>query len=190
MRYSWLILLLCLNIILPATSETISANYSYNSMEYFSWRLWTSIGIIISVIAGILAWLNNKKDSKLNNNLNSKFTIETIPDVTDAIPTLNHIVQLPPTLSQPNQAIRLTIISGSMPKGQFWDLQLDTPILIGSSESCTVAIYKDTDISNQHAQIEMRNQHCIVININSAPCSFVNGVPVYQERLLENGDIL
>lgn len=63
-------------------------------------------------------------------------------------------------------------------------------MVIGRGQGCALSLPGDDEISRHHAQIELRDGRLVLLDLNSTHGTFVNGVPVQYERLLEQGDIL
>lgn len=60
---------------------------------------------------------------------------------------------------------------------------------IGRSESCHIVIRRD-DISRLHARIERDSHRYLLIDIDSANGTFVNGTPISGPHLLRNRDLI
>jgi hypothetical protein len=62
--------------------------------------------------------------------------------------------------------------------------------IIGRSmESCEIAL-NDSFLSQQHARLELRDDTWVIEDLHSTNGTFVNGIEVRDETLLEEGDIV
>lgn len=72
--------------------------------------------------------------------------------------------------------------------GQRWQLQADQ-MLIGRGPECEISI-ADRQISRHHARLHRTPQGYTVEDLGSKNGTHVNGVPVREPRLLQDGDVI
>lgn len=77
----------------------------------------------------------------------------------------------------------LSILAGPLPKTT---LSLAYPVSIGRESSNSICL-EDESVSGRHCVFEWDNGHPVVVDLNSASGTFVNGIPVLR-RTLSPGD--
>jgi Nif-specific regulatory protein len=78
---------------------------------------------------------------------------------------------------------KLVALSGPLGKSEF---RFSAPLSIGRNASNPICI-EDPTVSPLHCQIVRHNDGLLLTDLNTSPCTFVNGIPVKQ-RLLSPGD--
>ena len=78
---------------------------------------------------------------------------------------------------------RLVIISGKNAGAAFF---IKTTLSLGRAESNAVPL-KDAKVSRQHAQIQKQGEEYVLVDLNSANGTYVNGERI-EEHVLSNGD--
>ena len=78
---------------------------------------------------------------------------------------------------------RLVIISGKNSGAAFF---IKATLSLGRAESNTVTL-KDAKVSRQHAQIQKQGEQYVLVDLNSANGTYVNGERI-EEHVLSNGD--
>jgi hypothetical protein len=168
------------------------------------WRLWAGIGLVIALAAGLIAWRAGRRPAESEPAPPppglDRDTVPMPPTAAapEAAPPPAPVAAAPrpddiPTagrLPEGARRLQLTLVSGAGPRGQVYELQVARPVVIGRGQSCALSIPGDDEISRNHAQIESRDGRLVILDLDSTHGTFVNGVPVRHERLLEPGDIL
>lgn len=81
---------------------------------------------------------------------------------------------------------QITIIAGAENVGK--SFPVNGTISIGRSHTNQV-ILRDAKVSRQHAEIKMRDNECILIDLNSSNGSMVNGQKIHEHILSPNDEI-
>jgi len=161
------------------------------------WRLWAGIGILIALAAAGIAWIGTRRQKGV-----AAPAPESAPEPAPPPPPIvrSSIGRQPDTvhrgvppampLSPGGKRARLTVISGAAPKGQMFEVQVAETVLLGRSDECQVSIPGDEEVSRRHARLDVKSDWLVITDMSSTHGTYVNGVPVHGERLLEDGDIL
>ncbi|MCB2262964.1 MAG: FHA domain-containing protein [Candidatus Thiosymbion ectosymbiont of Robbea hypermnestra] len=174
----------------PAGDGTVDRMVTEPSPQETSWiadwRLWAGIGILLALAAVGMAFLGNRRRQE---TISEPPTIHSgIGEQPGAAAYRSEITGgFAPT---GGKHIRLSMISGAAPKGQTFEVQVSDSVLLGRSDECQVVIPGDEEISRRHARIDVKNDRLIITDMKSTHGTYVNGVPVHGERVLEDGDIL
>jgi VWFA-related protein len=85
------------------------------------------------------------------------------------------------------QTGHLSLVRG---KGTRKDIDIGATVTIGRDERNTLGLFKDTGISQQHAEVIQENGRYIIEDKGSETGTLVNKKPVTKRQVLEDGDVI
>jgi len=85
------------------------------------------------------------------------------------------------------QTGHLSLVRG---KGTRKDIDIGATVTIGRDERNTLGLFKDTGISQQHAEVIKENGRYIIEDKGSETGTLVNKKPVTKRQVLEDGDVI
>lgn len=106
---------------------------------------------------------------------------------TDTVPTLKPLEPAPK--SSGGLTIQLTVVTG-MQKGRVYRLPVAERTTLGRASNCDLTLDDDVEISGQHAMLQYLNGKLSIRDLKSTNGILINGVPIYNDYPLRNGDLL
>ena len=146
------------------------------------WRLWAGVGGAMALLAAVIGF--------------RVFRRAPDPDIPHGISGIDRERPAQPvgaTMTGEPSAVaaraRFTMVSGA-DKGRVFDIDIAGSSTLGRSDDCDLTIPGDEEISRQHARAIIKNGKLVIADLRSSHGTYVNGVPVYGERVVEDGDII
>ena len=90
-------------------------------------------------------------------------------------------------IDQQYQTGHLSVVRG---RGTKKDLDIGATVTIGRDERNTLGLFKDQDISQQHAEVILENGRYVIKDKGSATGTLVNKERVTGRQVLEDGDVI
>jgi VWFA-related protein len=90
-------------------------------------------------------------------------------------------------IEQQYQTGHLSVVRG---KGTKKDLDIGATVTIGRDEQNTLGLFKDQDISQQHAEVTLVDGRYVIEDKGSETGTLVNKKPVTKRQVLEDGDVI
>lgn len=140
------------------------------------------ISLASLVVGLLLLWLYRR--SRIG-----KDTDEAIFQAMGSVVNAGEQLQASVSSARGGLRINLTTVSGKQ-KGKAYQLQLSGSAIIGRAASCELCLDDDSEISAQHAVLQLINNRLMVRDLRSTNGTLVNGVPIHNDYPLRNGDLL
>lgn len=83
----------------------------------------------------------------------------------------------------------LTVVTGAEKGREYWFDVMDS-VLVGRASNCELCIIGDSEISNQHLLLKVRDSRLWVRDLSSTNGTWINGVPTRNEFPLRNNDLI
>jgi VWFA-related protein len=85
------------------------------------------------------------------------------------------------------QTGHLSVVRG---RGTKKDIDIGSTVTIGRDERNTLGLFRDQDISQQHAEVILENDRYVIEDKGSETGTLVNKKPVTKRQVLEDGDVI
>lgn len=168
----------------PVTTEAAEPEGSSNMLLFIG--IAAVIIVIVAIVIIIVLMSGRKKEDDSQDDDNS-------PDHSDGSSAvgLNRNVS-PPAPAEKRSAGGISVVLYRVGPGkeQKYPLVLDAKRTMGRKKTCDLSFENDRALSGVHCYLYSRDQKIYVQDNGSTNGTFVNGVPITGEFVVESGDIL